>query len=74
MTYLQWDLGVDRVFRAIPSIPDITASDVSVAIVMIQDVAFICSFAWLASTPMFVIFRNDADHFTGFSIVVGRST
>lgn len=50
MISLQWDLGVDRVSGVLPYVPDLSS-----ATVMVQDVAFVCAFAWfvLPSRPMY---------------------
>lgn len=46
MISLQWDLGVDRVSGVLPYLPDL-----STATVMVQDVAFVCAFAWFVLPP-----------------------
>ncbi len=50
MISLQWDLGVDLMSGVLPKI---TSSNISTAIVMLQDAAFVCAFAWFVSPPAF---------------------
>ena len=46
MISLQWSLAADRVLSMVPSLQNITASNISVAYIMFQDASFLCAFAW----------------------------
>ncbi len=48
MISLQWDFGVHRVTGVLP---EITSSNLSTAMVMLQDAAFVCAFAWYVILP-----------------------
>ncbi len=43
MISLQWDLGVDLTSEVLPRV---TKSDLSTVMVILQDAAFVCAFAW----------------------------
>jgi len=46
MISLPWHLGVDRVSKVIALMPNVTASEVSMALILLGDAAFVCAFAW----------------------------
>lgn len=71
MISIEWGPQMDRVSRVIPNF---TASDLSMAVVMSQDAAFVCAFAWSVYTVEMYQFLEDSHCPTGSYIAAGRFT